>query len=147
MNFAPMLCVLFVAARMRGTQLAQGQTEKYQLPQPWVQQCMQVGSCSFTFLHPRVWCFGVRVVGTGGGGASGQADEFRFATPEPRYACTCLDLLEWASERVARATQRVEFSPRLRRSEVQAWRSEPLLSNLVPLWRYGGLTGVYGNAA
>jgi len=39
-TFAPMLCVLFLGARMRAIQLSQGQTEKYQLPQPWVQQAM-----------------------------------------------------------------------------------------------------------
>merc|ERR1719265_2546414 len=39
-TYAPMLSVLFLGVRMRAIQLSQGQTEKYQLPQPWVQQAM-----------------------------------------------------------------------------------------------------------
>lgn len=47
-TFAPMLCVLFLGARMRAIQLSQGQTEKYKLPQPWVQQAMF--TCSYAVL-------------------------------------------------------------------------------------------------
>jgi len=43
-NYAPMLCVLFLGTRMRAIQLTQGDTEKYHLPQPWVQNAMQVAS-------------------------------------------------------------------------------------------------------
>jgi len=43
-TYAPMLCVLFLGARMRAIQLTQGETEKYQLPQPWVQTSMVVAS-------------------------------------------------------------------------------------------------------
>jgi len=43
-TYAPMLCVLFLGARMRAIQLTQGETEKYQLPQPWVQTSMVVTS-------------------------------------------------------------------------------------------------------
>jgi hypothetical protein len=43
-TYAPMLCVLFLGARMRAIQLSQGNTEKYQLPQPWVQTAMIVAS-------------------------------------------------------------------------------------------------------
>jgi len=39
-TYAPMLSVLFLGARMRAIQLTQGETEKYKLPQPWVQNCM-----------------------------------------------------------------------------------------------------------
>lgn len=39
-SYAPMLCALFIAARMRAIQLAQGETLKYGLPQSWVQFCM-----------------------------------------------------------------------------------------------------------
>ena len=35
-TYAPMLCVLFLGACMRAIQLSQGETEKHQLPQPWV---------------------------------------------------------------------------------------------------------------
>jgi len=42
--YAPMLCVLFLGARMRAIQLSQGQTLKYNLPQPWVQSAMVVTS-------------------------------------------------------------------------------------------------------
>merc|ERR1719271_2096270 len=47
-TYAPMLSVLFLGARMRAIQLSQGQTEKYQLPQPWVQQSMFV--CTYAVL-------------------------------------------------------------------------------------------------
>merc|ERR1719160_117405 len=47
-TYAPMLSVLFLGARMRAIQLSQGQTEKYKLPQPWVQQAMYV--CTYAVL-------------------------------------------------------------------------------------------------
>jgi len=43
-TYAPMLSVLFLGVRMRAIQLSQGQTEKYQLPQPWVQQAMYIST-------------------------------------------------------------------------------------------------------
>lgn len=61
-TYAPMLCVLFLGARMRAIQLSQGQTEKYGLPQPWVQTSMVVASTALVaqvvlvlvvgFMHP-----------------------------------------------------------------------------------------------
>merc|ERR1719274_395769 len=47
-TYAPMLSVLFLGARMRAIQLSQGQTEKYKLPQPWVQQAMYL--CTYAVL-------------------------------------------------------------------------------------------------
>merc|ERR1719158_934311 len=47
-TYAPMLSVLFLGTRMRAIQLSQGQTEKYQLPQPWVQQAMFL--CTYAVL-------------------------------------------------------------------------------------------------
>merc|ERR1719272_1122038 len=47
-TYAPMLSVLFLAARMRAIQLTQGETEKYKLPQPWVQMAMY--SCIYAVL-------------------------------------------------------------------------------------------------
>merc|ERR1719163_84482 len=47
-TFAPMLSVLFLGVRMRAIQLSQGQTEKYKLPQPWVQQAMYM--CTYAVL-------------------------------------------------------------------------------------------------
>merc|ERR1719261_1105467 len=47
-TYAPMLAVLFLGVRMRAIQLSQGQTEKYQLPQPWVQQAMYM--CTYAVL-------------------------------------------------------------------------------------------------
>jgi hypothetical protein len=41
-TYAPMLCVLFLGSRMRAIQLAQGETDKFELPQSWVQQSMYV---------------------------------------------------------------------------------------------------------
>lgn len=43
-TYAPMLAVLFIGIRMQAIQLTQGQTEKYKLPQPWVQQAMYVAT-------------------------------------------------------------------------------------------------------
>lgn len=40
-NYAPMLCVLFLSTRMRAIQLTQGRTEEFLLPPPWVQFCMR----------------------------------------------------------------------------------------------------------
>jgi len=39
-TFAPALCALFIGTRMRAIQLSKAQTEKYHLPQPWVQTMM-----------------------------------------------------------------------------------------------------------
>ena len=47
-TYAPMLSVLFLGARMRAIQLTQGETEKYKLPQPWVQWAMF--SCMYAVL-------------------------------------------------------------------------------------------------
>merc|ERR1719389_1420004 len=47
-TYAPMLSALFLGVRMRAIQLSQGQTEKYQLPQPWVQQAMY--TCTYAVL-------------------------------------------------------------------------------------------------
>merc|ERR1719262_1201087 len=47
-TYAPMLSVLFLGVRMRAIQLSQGQTEKYKLPQPWVQQAMYM--CTYAVL-------------------------------------------------------------------------------------------------
>merc|ERR1719178_644915 len=47
-TYAPMLCVLFIGTRMRAIQLTQGETEKYKLPQPWVQSAMFI--CSYAVL-------------------------------------------------------------------------------------------------
>merc|ERR1719191_198099 len=47
-TYAPMLCVLFLGTRMRAIQLSQGETEKYDLPQPFVKTAMQV--CAWAVL-------------------------------------------------------------------------------------------------
>jgi len=44
-TFAPALSVLFLATRMRAILLTKGETEKYQLPQPWVRYMMF--ACTF----------------------------------------------------------------------------------------------------
>merc|ERR1719172_530228 len=47
-TYAPMLAVMFLGTRMRAIQLTQGQTEKYGLPQWWVQQAFYV--CTYAVL-------------------------------------------------------------------------------------------------
>merc|ERR1719311_1987833 len=58
-TYAPMLSVLFLGARMRAIQLTQGQTEKYQLPQPWVQTSMFV--CTYAVLAQVLLVLGVGI--------------------------------------------------------------------------------------
>jgi len=48
MFFVPMLCVLFLATRMRAVQLSQGEPETYELPQWWVKVAMRV--CTWSVL-------------------------------------------------------------------------------------------------
>jgi len=45
-TYAPALSVLFLATRMRAIQLTKGETEKFQLPQPWVQYMMYACTCA-----------------------------------------------------------------------------------------------------
>ena len=45
-DFAPAICILFLATRMRAIQITKGDTEKYDLPQPWVRDSMQVATWS-----------------------------------------------------------------------------------------------------
>jgi len=52
---APMLCVLFLGTRMRAIQITGGQTEKYGLPQWWVQGAMQV--CTYCVLGQLIMVF------------------------------------------------------------------------------------------
>merc|ERR1719487_289079 len=47
--FCPMLSVLFLATRMRAIQLAQGDTDRYELPQPWVQLAMYAATYGVMF--------------------------------------------------------------------------------------------------
>jgi len=47
-NYAPMLCVLFLGTRMRALQLSQGEPDKFDLPQPFVKNCMQ--ACAWSVL-------------------------------------------------------------------------------------------------
>jgi hypothetical protein len=47
-NFAPMLSVLFLGARMRALQLSEGEPDKYDLPQPYVKIAMQC--CAWSVL-------------------------------------------------------------------------------------------------
>merc|ERR550514_576946 len=47
-TLAPILAALFIGTRMRAIQLTQGDTEKYNLPQPWVQHGMF--ACVFALL-------------------------------------------------------------------------------------------------
>jgi len=47
--FAPMLSVLFLATRMRAIQLTEGDTEKYGLPQWWVQSAMYAATYGVMF--------------------------------------------------------------------------------------------------
>jgi hypothetical protein len=67
---APMLCVLFLGTRMRAIQISAGQTEKYGLPQWWVQGAMQV--CSWAVLVQLIMVF---VIPVATGQMPGKADE------------------------------------------------------------------------
>lgn len=52
---APMLCVLFLGTRMRAIQISGGQTEKYGLPQWWVQMAMYI--CTYSVLAQLIMVF------------------------------------------------------------------------------------------
>jgi hypothetical protein len=45
-DFAPAICVLFLATRLRAIQITKGDTEKYGFPQAWVQDSMQIATWS-----------------------------------------------------------------------------------------------------
>merc|ERR1719460_812600 len=47
-NYAPMLCVLFLGTRMRALQLSGGKPDDHGLPQDWVKMCMQ--ACAWSVL-------------------------------------------------------------------------------------------------
>jgi hypothetical protein len=53
--FAPMLCILFLAARMRAVQLTHGQAEKYDLPQWWLKAGMV--TCTWAVLALTILAF------------------------------------------------------------------------------------------
>mmetsp|Transcript_18362 Transcript_18362/g.40580 ORF Transcript_18362/g.40580 Transcript_18362/m.40580 type:complete len:689 (+) Transcript_18362:171-2237(+) len=44
-DVAPMLCVLYLAARVRAVQLGQGNPEKYSLPPIWMEAAMWIATC------------------------------------------------------------------------------------------------------
>jgi len=67
---APMLCILFLATRMRAIQISAGQTEKYGLPQWWVQGAMQV--CAWSVLAQLIMVF---VLPIATGQTPGKSDE------------------------------------------------------------------------
>lgn len=52
LNYAPMLCVLFVGTRMRALELSQGEPDKYGLPQDFVKTAMQ--ACAWSILAQAV---------------------------------------------------------------------------------------------
>jgi len=58
--YVPMLSVLFLGVRMRAVQLSQGQTDKYGLPMPWIQNSMQV--CAWCVLVQLLLVLAVPVI-------------------------------------------------------------------------------------
>lgn len=68
--YAPVLSALFLAVRMRAIQLAKGDTEKFNLPQPWVQTAMYM--CTFAIVAQSLFRSILAVFASG-----------RAATPAP----------------------------------------------------------------
>jgi hypothetical protein len=68
-TFAPMLCVLFLGARMRALQLTQNQGA----PQPWVQTCMLVTAYAVLVQCLMVLFVGLLLGDSGGSGSGGAA--------------------------------------------------------------------------
>jgi len=64
LDFAPLLCVLFLAARMRAIMLSEGQTEKYDLPDPVCQFAMQLAT--FAVLVQLVCYLAINIFGRAG---------------------------------------------------------------------------------
>merc|ERR1719453_2561046 len=71
---APMLCVLFLGTRMRAIQITGGQTEKYGLPQWWVQGAMQV--CAWSVLIQLIMVF---ILPVATGQMPGKSDEMVYS--------------------------------------------------------------------
>jgi len=76
-NFAPMLCILFIGARMRALQL----DPKYGNPQPWAQNCFYL--CAYSVLIQLVLVFAVPYF-LGGECIKGESEgDITFELPNP----------------------------------------------------------------
>merc|ERR1719389_728793 len=76
-NFAPMLCILFIGARMRALQL----DPKFGNPQPWAQNCFYL--CTYSVLVQLLLVFAVPYF-LGGECIKGESEgDITFELPNP----------------------------------------------------------------
>jgi len=92
-NYAPMLCVLFIGTRMRAIQLSEGNPDKYDLPQPYVKMAMQ--SCAWSVLAQMVIVLVLPIV------LGGNPKVGKDGTPEipssPSVLAKVLGVLRWVT--------------------------------------------------
>merc|ERR1719359_2115315 len=92
-TYAPMLSVLFLGVRMRAIQLSQGQTEKYKLPQPWVQQAMYV--CTYAVLAQVILVL-IAPIFSGEGGVKCDAEgNLDLSSVKPSIVTTCVNAVRY----------------------------------------------------
>jgi len=92
-TYAPMLSVLFLGVRMRAIQLSQGQTEKYQLPQPWVQTSMYI--CTYCVLAQVILVL-IMPIFSGEGGVKCDAEgNIDMSSMKPSIVVTILSIIRY----------------------------------------------------
>jgi len=92
-TYAPMLSVLFLGARMRAIQLSQGQTEKYKLPQPWVQTAMYV--CTYCVLAQVILVLMAPIFSGEGGVKCDEEGNLDMSSIKPGIITTVINIIRY----------------------------------------------------
>jgi len=92
-TYAPMLSVLFLGVRMRAIQLSQGQTEKYKLPQPWVQTSMYV--CTYAVLAQVILVLVMPIFSGEGGVKCDSEGNLDLSSVKPSMITTVLNIVRY----------------------------------------------------
>jgi len=92
-TYAPMLSVLFLGVRMRAIQLSQGQTEKYKLPQPWVQTSMYV--CTYAVLAQVILVLIMPIFSGEGGVKCDSEGNLDLSSVKPSMITTVLNIVRY----------------------------------------------------
>jgi len=92
-TYAPMLSVLFLGVRMRAIQLTQGETEKYKLPQPWVQSCMYI--CTYCVLAQVLLVLIMPIFSGEGGVKCDEEGNLDMSSMKPSIVTTILSAIRY----------------------------------------------------
>merc|ERR1719160_299248 len=92
-TYAPMLSVLFLGVRMRAIQLSQGQTEKYKLPQPWVQKAMYI--CTYAVLAQVILVLIMPIFSGEGGVKCDEEGNLDTSSMKPSIVVTVLNVIRY----------------------------------------------------